>query len=124
MLMNFLVVNCNVLHVQLSAFSKLMCKYAIPLSFFYLSFSSFRFFIKVHCCFSHFSNLPHCFLFLFLSISHHLLSFLSKFYNDMASILFSFIRYMFDEPSSYLDVKQRLKAAQAIRSLISSDKYD
>ncbi|XP_054754836.2 ATP-binding cassette sub-family E member 1-like [Lytechinus pictus] len=31
--------------------------------------------------------------------------------------------YMFDEPSSYLDVKQRLKAAQAIRSLIHSDKY-
>lgn len=31
--------------------------------------------------------------------------------------------YMFDEPSSYLDVKQRLKAAQAIRSLIRDDKY-
>jgi len=31
--------------------------------------------------------------------------------------------YMFDEPSSYLDVKQRLKAALAIRSLIRSDKY-
>jgi len=30
---------------------------------------------------------------------------------------------MFDEPSSYLDVKQRLKAAQAIRSLIESNKY-
>ena len=28
---------------------------------------------------------------------------------------------MFDEPSSYLDVKQRLKAAQAIRSLIHDD---
>ena len=28
---------------------------------------------------------------------------------------------MFDEPSSYLDVKQRLKAAQAIRSLITDD---
>jgi len=28
--------------------------------------------------------------------------------------------FMFDEPSSYLDVKQRLKAAQAIRSLIDS----
>lgn len=26
--------------------------------------------------------------------------------------------YMFDEPSSYLDVKQRLKAAQVIRSLL------
>ncbi|XP_023227384.1 ATP-binding cassette sub-family E member 1 [Centruroides sculpturatus] len=31
--------------------------------------------------------------------------------------------FMFDEPSSYLDVKQRLKAAQAIRSLIHPDKY-
>eukprot|EP01084_Bolivina_argentea_P299456 516185_1 len=29
--------------------------------------------------------------------------------------------YMFDEPSSYLDVKQRLKAAQAIRELISNE---
>ncbi|KAG9510373.1 ATP-binding cassette sub-family E member 1 [Fragariocoptes setiger] len=31
--------------------------------------------------------------------------------------------YMFDEPSSYLDVKQRLQAAQAIRSLIAPEKY-
>lgn len=31
--------------------------------------------------------------------------------------------YMFDEPSSYLDVKQRLKAAQVIRSLVSHDNY-
>ncbi|XP_076316008.1 ATP-binding cassette sub-family E member 1-like [Tachypleus tridentatus] len=31
--------------------------------------------------------------------------------------------FMFDEPSSYLDVKQRLKAAQAIRHLIHPDKY-
>ncbi len=31
--------------------------------------------------------------------------------------------YMFDEPSSYLDVSQRLKAAQTIRSLCSSEKY-
>lgn len=30
---------------------------------------------------------------------------------------------MFDEPSSYLDVKQRLKAALAIRKLISHDNY-
>ena len=30
---------------------------------------------------------------------------------------------MFDEPSSYLDVKQRLKAAQAIRSLVAGDKF-
>lgn len=31
--------------------------------------------------------------------------------------------FMFDEPSSYLDVKQRLKAAQAIRSLVAGDKF-
>lgn len=31
--------------------------------------------------------------------------------------------FMFDEPSSYLDVKQRLKAAITIRSLIHPDKY-
>ena len=31
--------------------------------------------------------------------------------------------YMFDEPSSYLDVKQRLKAAKMIRSLLSADNY-
>jgi len=31
--------------------------------------------------------------------------------------------YMFDEPSSYLDVTQRLKAARAIRSLLSPDTY-
>ncbi|XP_052796245.1 ATP-binding cassette sub-family E member 1-like [Mya arenaria] len=31
--------------------------------------------------------------------------------------------FMFDEPSSYLDVKQRLNAAIAIRNLIASDKY-
>ena len=30
---------------------------------------------------------------------------------------------MFDEPSSYLDVKQRLNAALVIRSLIQADKY-
>ena len=30
---------------------------------------------------------------------------------------------MFDEPSSYLDVKQRLNAAKAIRNLISPDKF-
>lgn len=30
--------------------------------------------------------------------------------------------FMFDEPSSYLDVKQRLKAAVTIRSLIQADK--
>jgi len=31
--------------------------------------------------------------------------------------------YMFDEPSSYLDVKQRLKAAGVIRSLLRPDDY-
>jgi len=31
--------------------------------------------------------------------------------------------YMFDEPSSYLDVKQRLKAALAIRGLCQNNKY-
>jgi len=30
---------------------------------------------------------------------------------------------MFDEPSSYLDVKQRLNAAAAIRSLLRAEKY-
>lgn len=30
---------------------------------------------------------------------------------------------MFDEPSSYLDVKQRINAAQTIRSLLAPDKY-
>jgi len=30
--------------------------------------------------------------------------------------------FMFDEPSSYLDVKQRLKAALTIRSLIHPEK--
>jgi len=32
-------------------------------------------------------------------------------------------RFMFDEPSSYLDVRQRLKAAQTIRSLLRQDTY-
>ncbi|CAI9759524.1 unnamed protein product [Fraxinus pennsylvanica] len=31
--------------------------------------------------------------------------------------------YMFDEPSSYLDVRQRLKAAQVIRSLLRANSY-
>jgi len=31
--------------------------------------------------------------------------------------------YMFDEPSSYLDVKQRLRAARVIRSLLQPTKY-
>ena len=29
--------------------------------------------------------------------------------------------YMFDEPSSYLDVKQRLKAATTIRSIVGAE---
>ena len=32
-------------------------------------------------------------------------------------------RFMFDEPSSYLDVKQRLRAAVAIRNLLAANKY-
>lgn len=32
--------------------------------------------------------------------------------------------YMFDEPSSYLDVRQRLKAAQVIRSLLRPNRFD
>jgi ATP-binding cassette subfamily E protein 1 len=32
--------------------------------------------------------------------------------------------YMFDEPSSYLDVKQRLKAARTIRSIVTSFNYN
>jgi len=31
--------------------------------------------------------------------------------------------FMFDEPSSYLDVRQRLKAAETIRTLLHPDKY-
>ncbi len=31
--------------------------------------------------------------------------------------------YMFDEPSSYLDVRQRLAAARVIRSLLQEDAY-
>lgn len=31
--------------------------------------------------------------------------------------------YLFDEPSSYLDIKQRLKAAQVIRGLLRHDRY-
>lgn len=30
---------------------------------------------------------------------------------------------MFDEPSSYLDVKQRLNASQTIRSLLAAENY-
>jgi ATP-binding cassette subfamily E protein 1 len=38
-------------------------------------------------------------------------------------VFFFLFSFMFDEPSSYLDVKQRLKAAQAIRGLIAANKY-
>ncbi|KAG9073766.1 Fe-S cluster-binding ribosome biosynthesis protein, partial [Ceratobasidium sp. UAMH 11750] len=31
--------------------------------------------------------------------------------------------YMFDEPSSYLDIRQRLQAAQTIRALLTNDNY-
>lgn len=31
--------------------------------------------------------------------------------------------YMFDEPSSYLDVRQRLKAAHVVRSLLRPDRF-
>jgi ATP-binding cassette, sub-family E, member 1 len=30
---------------------------------------------------------------------------------------------MFDEPSSYLDIRQRLKAAQVIRALVTPSNY-
>jgi translation initiation factor RLI1 len=36
---------------------------------------------------------------------------------------FFFARYMFDEASSYLDIKQRLRAAEVIRSLLTPDCY-
>lgn len=39
-------------------------------------------------------------------------------------MFFSWSSFMFDEPSSYLDVKQRLRAAITIRSLISPDRSD
>ena len=32
--------------------------------------------------------------------------------------------YMFDEPSSYLDVRQRLEAARVIRELLTDSKLD
>ena len=34
-----------------------------------------------------------------------------------------YFRYMFDEPSSYLDIRQRLKAAEVIRGLLTPDIY-
>ena len=41
----------------------------------------------------------------------------------LTRIFLYFHSYMFDEPSSYLDVKQRLKCALTIRSLLSDDRY-
>lgn len=48
-----------------------------------------------------------------------------EFYHTCLSnyyVCFFFHSFMFDEPSSYLDVKQRLKAAITIRSLINPDR--
>lgn len=42
------------------------------------------------------------------------------FLNNLTKCVLS---YMFDEPSSYLDIKQRLKAAEVIRSLLGPDRY-
>ena len=53
------------------------------------------------------------------SPQRHLLSY--QIVSSMNHIQVFCFRFMFDEPSSYLDVKQRLKAAQAIRSLIHDD---
>ncbi|KAJ3011154.1 UNVERIFIED_CONTAM: Fe-S cluster-binding ribosome biosynthesis protein, partial [Siphonaria sp. JEL0065] len=47
---------------------------------------------------------------------------LQRFAIGFAAILKADI-YMFDEPSSYLDVKQRLKAAKVIRSLLGPTTY-
>ncbi|KAJ3288172.1 Fe-S cluster-binding ribosome biosynthesis protein [Rhizoclosmatium sp. JEL0117] len=47
---------------------------------------------------------------------------LQRFSIGFAAILQADI-YMFDEPSSYLDVKQRLKASRVIRSLLSPTTY-
>lgn len=37
---------------------------------------------------------------------------------DFSTLFLLTVSYLFDEPSSYLDVKQRLKAALAIRNVI------
>ena len=37
-------------------------------------------------------------------------------------VIMFFHSYMFDEPSSYLDVKQRLKCALTVRSLLNDDR--
>jgi ATP-binding cassette subfamily E protein 1 len=38
-------------------------------------------------------------------------------------VVLNFLSYMFDEPSSYLDVKQRLNAARIIRSLLGPEVF-
>lgn len=43
-------------------------------------------------------------------------------HSELSPFLFC-CSFMFDEPSSYLDVKQRLKAAITIRSLITPDRW-
>lgn len=47
--------------------------------------------------------------------------------SDLLTVVFEQVQnkdvYMFDEPSSYLDVKQRLAAARIIRSLSKHDNY-
>lgn len=51
----------------------------------------------------------------------------NTFSNDRFAIAVTAVQnadiYMFDEPSSYLDVKQRLNAARVIRSLLGPTKY-
>ncbi|CAA2999331.1 ABC transporter E family member 2 [Olea europaea subsp. europaea] len=47
---------------------------------------------------------------------------LQRFAIAVATVLNADI-YMFDEPSSYLDVRQRLKAAQLIRSLLRANRF-
>ena len=42
---------------------------------------------------------------------------------DLNFLIKVFLSYMFDEPSSYLDIKQRLRAALTIRNLLHPDCY-
>jgi ATP-binding cassette, sub-family E, member 1 len=44
-------------------------------------------------------------------------------FSEVNTTLIRYYRYMFDEPSSYLDIKQRLKAAEVIRSLLTPSNY-
>lgn len=41
----------------------------------------------------------------------------------MPSLIFVLYRYIFDEPSSYLDIRQRLNAARVIREMCEDDNY-